>query len=206
MNELEALLRDEWHELSDALDVPALPFELPPVKRAAVTPPALFAQLEEVREEWRAVRSSIRPGDADRYVNAAWTLKDLVAHAASWAEEFRHEVETVFRGDPLDYAIPYVMSVIGPTEWNEEKVRARDPQSIEDSFDELDAETLRLQDLLLQMTHTDLYQPKTFPLAPSGDPEAKWRGPSAVIIAAKCEHDRYHIAQIKKRLASWRED
>ncbi len=168
-----------------------------------LSPTALFAQLEEVREEWRELRSAIQPGDAARYVNAAWTLKDLVAHVASWAKEFRHEVETVFRGGSFDYAIPYVMTVVGPNEWNEEQVRQRETQSLDVSFDELDAETLRLQELLFEMSEQDLYGPATFPLAPSGDPAAKWKGPSAVIIAGKCEHDRHHIGQLKKRLESW---
>jgi len=29
-------------------------------------------------------------------------------------------------------------------------------------------------------------------------------GPSTAIIAGKCEHDRHHITQLKKRLVSWR--
>ncbi len=207
MDELEELLVNEWRALAgsleDALEVAPGPLALPAARRMPLSPTALFAQLEEVREEWRELRSAIQPGDAERYVNAAWTLKDLVAHVASWAKEFRHEVETVFRGGSFDYAIPYVMTVVGPNEWNEEQVRQRETQSLDVSFDELDAETLRLQELLFEMSEQDLYGPATFPLAPSGDPAARWKGPSAVIIAGKCEHDRHHIGQLKKRLESW---
>jgi hypothetical protein len=96
------------------------------------------------------------------------------------------------------------MTVIGPNEWNEQQVRARDSQSLNASFDELDAETVRLQDLLFEMSKEQLYGPAAFPLAPSGDPSATWKGPSAFIVAAKCEHDRHHIALLKKRLAAWR--
>ena len=208
MAEFEELLVNEWRallaSLEDALEVAPSPLALPAARRLPLSPKALFAQLEEVREEWRALRSAIQPGDAERYVNAAWTLKDLVAHVASWAKEFRHEVETVLRGGSFDYAIPYVMTVVGPNEWNEEQVRQRETQSLDESFDELDAETVRLQELLFEMSEQDLYGEATFPLAPSGDPAAKWKGPSAVIIAGKCEHDRHHIGQLKKRLLSWR--
>jgi len=208
MTDFEELLVNEWRELvaslEDALEVASSPLALPAARRLPLSPIALFAQLEEVREEWRALRSAIQPADAERYVNAAWTLTDLVAHVASWAKEFRHEVETVIGGGSFDYAIPYVMTVVGPNEWNEEQVRQRETQSLGESFDEIDAETGRLQELLFEMSEQDLYGPATFPLAPSGDPAAKWKGPSAVIIAGKCEHDRHHIGQLRKRLQSWR--
>jgi hypothetical protein len=208
MAELEEILENDWRELvaalEEAVEAAPSPVALPAARRMPLSPVALFAQLEEVREEWRELRSAMTPGDAGRYVNAAWTFKDLVAHVASWAKEFRHEVETVVGGGSFDYAIPYVMTVMGPNVWNEEQVREREAHSLDASFDELDSETDRLQELLFEMSEKDLYAPATFPLAPSGDPAAKWKGPSAVIIAAKCEHDRHHIGQLRKRLQSWR--
>lgn len=208
MTELEDLLVSGWRELVDSFEDASAaapsPLALPAARRMPLSPVALFAQLEEVREEWRELRSTIQPGDADRFVNAAWSFKDLVAHVASWAKEFRHEVETVVRGGSFDYAIPYVMTVMGPNAWNEEQVRERETQSLDASFDELDSETVRLQELVFEMSEENLYAPATFPLAPSGDPSAKWKGPSAVIIAGKCEHDRHHLGQLRKRLQSWR--
>lgn len=204
MAEFEEALEREWQTLLDVFEPGPSPLALPASRRLPLGKIALFAQLEEVREEWQQLHSSLRPGDAERYVNAAWTLKDLFAHAASWAKEFRHEVETVLRGGSFDYAIPYVMSVIGPNEWNEDQVQARKTHSVEENFDELDAETRRLQELLLEMSEQDLYRPAAFPLAPSGDSAETWKVPSAVIIAGKCQHDRHHIAQLKERLASWR--
>ena len=208
MTDFEDLLVSQWRELvdsfADASEAAPSPLALPAARRMPLSPIALFAQLEEVREEWRELRSAVQPGDAGRYVNAAWSFKDLVAHVASWAKEFRYEVETVVRGGSFDYAIPYVMTVIGPNEWNEEQVRERETHSLDASFDELDSETVRLQELLFEMPEANLYAPATFPLAPSGDPAAKWKGPSAVIIAGKCEHDRHHLGQLRKRLQSWR--
>ena len=208
MAEFEELLDQEWRALlasaEGAAEALPSPLALPVSRRMPMSPIALFAQLEEVREEWLALRSAIQPGDAERYVNAAWTLADLIAHVASWAVEFRSEVETVLRGGSFDYAIAYALTVMGPNEWNEQRVRARQSQTLDASFDELDSETVRMQDLLAEMSERDLYAPATFPLTPSGDPAALWKGPSAAIIAGKCEHDRHHIAQLKKRLTSWR--
>lgn len=207
MADIENVLEDAWRALAESDSTPSSPLAMPPDRRMPLSRIALFAQLEEVREDWAALRSTIEagpPGDAERYVNGGWTLEDLVAHAASWAKEFRHEVETVFRGGSFDYAIPYVMTLVGPTEWNEEQVRARSAQSLDESFDEIERETVRLQDLLSEMSEAELYRFGTFPLAPSGDPEALWSGPSAVIIAGKCQHDRHHLSQLKACLARWR--
>lgn len=208
MAEFEELLDNEWRALLDSADdtvsASSTPLALPSSRRMPVSPIALFAQLEDVREEWLELRSAIRPDDARRYVNAAWTLRDLVAHVASWAQEFRREIETVLNGGSFDYAIPYALTVMGPNDFNQTQLEARASQSIDESFDELDRETSRLQTLLLEMSDQQLYTPATFPLAPSGDPAARWTGPSAAIIAGKCEHDRHHIAQLKKRLATWR--
>ena len=207
MAEFEELLENEWRTLlasvEDAVEALPSPLARPASRRMPISPIALFAQLEQVREEWLELRSAIQPGDDERYVNAAWTLKNLVAHVASWAKEFRHEVETVLRGGSFDYVIPYALTVMGPNEWNAKLLRAREGQSLDASFDELDAETARLQDLLFEMSDEDLYGPATFPLAPSGDPAALWKGPSAALIAGKCEHDRHHITQLKRRLAFW---
>ena len=94
MGREEGLLQDAWQELvENQADRPS-PLSLPPDRRMALSQTALFAQLEEVLEAWRALRGRVNEDLSGRYVNAAWTLKDLLAHLASWAREFRVEVET----------------------------------------------------------------------------------------------------------------
>ncbi len=205
MAELEELLNAEWDRfVENARPAEAGPLSLPPERRLPLSSVALFAQLEEVREDWRALTSDMSADELSRFINGAWTLKELLAHVASWAHEFRHEVETVFRGGELDYAIPFVMTVMGPNAWNEKEVQARHERSFEEIVQEFDQETARLQELLFEMSEHDLYGLSEFPLAPSGDPKARWKGPSAVIIHGKCAHDRHHLAQIRKKLAAWR--
>ena len=41
-----------------------------------------------------------------------------------------------------------------------------------------------------------------FPLAPTGDPTALWKGTIAQIISMKCGHDRMHLERIRQWLAA----
>jgi hypothetical protein len=166
---------------------------------------ALFAQLEEVREEWRALRKALDEEWGDRFANASWTLKDLLAHLASWAKEFRFEFESVLEKKGFDYAIPFAFSVMGPTQWNEREVQARKDRSLSELLDEFDGETRKLQDLLERVEDRELFAVVELPLAPSGNPAERWRGPLGFVIAGKCIHDRHHLAQIRERLRRFQE-
>jgi len=197
---MEARLEREWRSLLEAIAAGRSPLDLPPDRRAAVSRVALLAQLEEVREEWSSLRTIVDEGTAARFANAAWTLKDLLAHLASWAREFTHEVAAVSRNEGFDYAIPYAMSVLGPNAWNEREVVARKERSLDEIFREFDEETERLQDHVAAMDEAILYQPAAFPLAPSGRPEERLFLPPSFLVSGKCLHDRYHFAQIRKLL------
>jgi uncharacterized damage-inducible protein DinB len=165
-----------------------------------VSPTALCAQLEEVLFSWRELGEGRLERAQGRYVNGAWTLKDLLGHLASWAAEFRREVETVATGGAFDYAIPFALSVIGPNEWNARAAEARRPQTLETIRAAFEAETRRLQDLVLELPPEVLYGPTDFPLAPTGDPNVRFRGNVAQIVLGKCEHDNYHLGQIRRWL------
>jgi hypothetical protein len=199
-------LREEWRSLLDAQSIrpETTPLALPRERRMPLSRTALLALLEEVRAAWSDLRESVDEELAGRYVNAGWTLKDLLAHLASWATEFRREVAAAARREELDYAIPFAMGVLGPTQWNEEQVAARRDQGLEAIFDEFARETAALEEIVLTIGDGELYAPALFPPAPSGDPAARFRGPAAFIISAKCLHDRHHIEQIRERLTRFR--
>jgi len=168
-----------------------------------VSSTALFAELEDVCDIWRALRVSTRLEEyADRFVNSAWTLQQLLAHLASWAREFRQEVETAASGETFDYAIPFALSVVGPNQWNQVEVEKRAAQSLDALLEEFEQETRRLQDLVLELPEDSLVAESQFPLAPSGDPAALWRGSIGQIVLMKCVHDRYHIEHIRRWLAA----
>jgi DinB superfamily len=199
-----AQLLGEWRALLERTSSGhGSPLDLPPERRMALSRMALFAQLEEVREGFRSLTGLVDEELGARFVNGAWTLKDLLAHIASWASEFRREIETVSRHETFDYSIPFAMSVVGPNQWNEVEVEKRRDRDLEEIFDEYDRETARLQEIVLSMDEPELYRGHEFPIAPPGRPEERFRGPSALIVAGKCVHDRYHIAQIRERVARW---
>jgi uncharacterized damage-inducible protein DinB len=203
---IEARLELEWRSLLEAIAVSGQsPLDLPPDRRMAVSRVALLAELEEVRQEWSSLRGLLDEELASRFANAAWTLKDLLAHLASWAREFRSEIAVASRQESFDYAIPFAMSVLGPNQWNEKEVRARKEQSLEEIFREFDEETAGLQNLVIEMKEPVLYRPSPFPLAPSGDPEERLTMPPAFLVSGKCLHDRYHFQQIRKLLERFRE-
>jgi hypothetical protein len=165
------------------------------------TGPGLFAELEEVLALWRDLRRAGLARYASLYINGGWTLRDLVAHLASWAVEFRQQAETIAAGREFDYAIPFALSVIGPNQWNAEQVEARRRLSLRDLLDQFEEETGRLQDLLLTLPREVLMRPAMLPLAPSGDPRSRVPGTIAVVASAKCTHDRHHLGQLRRWLA-----
>lgn len=193
------MLTAEWSVLENRLSD-----DLPSWRPAAgpalpVSPVALHAQLEEVVETAAALGPRVAR-HARRYVNAAWTLKDLLGHLASWAAEFRKQVETVARGGSFDYAIPFAMNVIGPNEWNARAAEQKRAVPLRDLLVEFERETRRLQDLVLELPPPALYGEAAFPLAPSGDPRQPFRGSIAMIVLGKCSHDLYHLGQIAEFL------
>ncbi|HET7292935.1 MAG TPA: maleylpyruvate isomerase N-terminal domain-containing protein [Vicinamibacteria bacterium] len=189
-------LTAEWAALEDRLarDLPSWrPAAGPPLP---VSPVALFAQLEEVLDAFGSIKEAASR-HAGRYVTSAWTLKDLLGHLASWATEFRHEVQTVAGGAGFDYAIPFALNVIGPNEWNARAAERQRPVPLPDILEQFERETRRLQELVLELPPPALYGEAEFPLAPSGDPRQRFRGSIAMIVLGKCVHDLYHLGNIR---------
>ena len=201
---LAARVTAEWKALLEKTraEAPARPAWLTPGRPVfPARPMALFAQLEEVLALWAELRSAPLERHADRFVNASWTLKDLLGHLASWAAEFRGQVETMARGGSFDYAIPYALSIVGPNAWNAVAAERQRAVSLEAILGQFEEETGRLQDLVLAVPEARLYAPAPSPLAPSGDPEAAIEASIAQIVLGKCMHDRYHLGQV----AAWLE-
>lgn len=188
-------LASEWAAIEERLgrDLPSWrPVAGPPLP---VSPVALFAQLEDVLDVFASIKApAVR--HAARYVTSAWTLKDLLGHLASWATEFRHEVQTIAAGGSFDYSIPFALSVLGPNEWNARAAERQRPVPLEDILEEFERETRRLQELVLELPAPALYGEASFPLAPSGDPQQPMRGSIAMILLGKCLHDLYHLGRI----------
>ena len=61
MAELQEILENDWAALVAAIDTSPSPLALPVSRRMPLSPVALFAQLEEVREAWVELRAQVRP-------------------------------------------------------------------------------------------------------------------------------------------------
>jgi hypothetical protein len=81
-------------------------------------------------------------------------------------------------------------------------VEKRAGKSLDEILDEFDTETTHLQDLLFELPEPALASESEFPLAPSGDPAALWRGNISQIALMKCFHDRYHIGHAQQLLST----
>ncbi len=167
------------------------------------TPLSLFAQLEDVLELWKQLRRQPLEELANRYVNGAWTLKDLLGHLASWAHEFRREIEKVTRGESFDYVIPFALSVVGPNEWNNQQAEVLRPTPLAEILAGFESDTRWFQDQVLTLPEPALYGEVLFPLSPSGDPAALFKGPIAFLVLGKCQHDLHHLGQIRGLLERW---
>lgn len=199
---LTARIASEWKALvgRTGAEAPSRPEWLVPGRPVfPARPMALYAQLEEILALWAELRTAPLARYADRFITSSWTLKDLLGHLASWAAEFRREVETMARGGAFDYAIPYALSVMGPNAWNAVEVEEQRPLSLEAILDQFEEQTGRLQDLVLAVPEDRLFAPAPSPLAPSGDPQATIQASIAQIVLGKCMHDRHHLG----RIAAW---
>ncbi len=126
-----------------------------------------------------------------------WTLRDLMSHVASWAREFRLEAEVSLRGQQVSYEI-YFDARVGPTEWNQARVAERREQKLEDIMYEVDAETRRMQDLVVGASPERLITEMKFGrvVGPERRPMYRTLGELA---AGRCFHDHYHLTRIAVR-------
>jgi hypothetical protein len=195
-------LQDEWKSLTDSdssgemgdLNWSFIHDQLR-TPRASI----LFAELEETRELWRELLDMIELDSCSgRFITSAWTLKDLVAHITSWAAELRYQAEAAAHGQSFDYAIPYALSIIGPNEWNRIEVEKRRNLSLPELLQELNQQSVNLEDLVLELSEEELHADRLFAMAPNGDPSTRWKGTIGQIVLMKCSHERYHLDRIRQ--------
>ncbi len=167
-----------------------------------VGPAGTFAELEEVRRAWTELRASGRAEHyAERLITPQWTLKDVLAHVASWTSELCKEAEQALRHEAFDYQIEFEPR-IGPTAWNHARVEERRGWTLAEVFEELESGTRRLQDLALTLPLEALATGADFPAVLTRPAcHAMWRSVAEVLLA-KGFHDRHHLARIEQALAA----
>jgi len=199
-------LQHEWQELV-ATPLPerltSVEWLLQRPRAMAPSPAVLFAELEDVHQEWNQFRPSAQINQySDRFITAAWTLKDLLGHLGSWLAETRREAEAVSRGEGFDYTIPYALSVVGPNRWNQVEVEKRRPLPLGALHEEAKSEIARLQKLVLTTPEEVLVRISPLPLSPTGEPTALWKGSISQLVLGQCMHQHLHLSRIERWLST----
>ncbi len=191
---VESRLAADWGTLVGSLAA----VEAQPFVPGAFSPAGLSALVAENRARWRAIALALEVGGgAERLATTAWSARDLLAHLASWAAEFRRELETIARGEAFDYRIVFRPGV-GPTEWNDAALHARRERSLAEVLAEYEAETDRFDDLLLSLPDAAFARHVALPLAVTGDPAVPLTVPLAGLVAARCGHESHHLSQLER--------
>jgi hypothetical protein len=203
MNELdvERTLNDAWHTFVDTGQPnPDLAVTTVEARGNRITRPVLWAELEDVRLAFAELHAALdEESKVDAPATTLWSVKDVVAHLASWATEFKRQIETVAARATFDYLITFTPRV-GPTEWNARELDRRRAMSLDDRFRELDAATARIQELALSLPDDLLFTAAELPQTPDGRPESRWRTRLADLMLMKCWHDRYHLDRLQEVL------
>jgi Mycothiol maleylpyruvate isomerase N-terminal domain len=162
-----------------------------------VRPVTLCIELEDLLAEWRELWSAKWfAGELDELITSEWTLKDVIAHVASWSREMRAQAEILGKGSTVGYRILFE-KVGGPRSWNAEQVALRRSQPVEELIEEIERETTLFQDLLLAVEQTILFveRPIGIAMAATGAP---WIRSIAGIVEMRCYHDRMHLHRIRE--------
>ena len=199
---VERRLIDEWDLFVErgeiSRDVPAA---IAASRGESITRVVVWAELEDVRLAVAELHAALDEDGAraDLLATSRWSVKDVVAHLAAWAGEFRREIEAVARREAFDYSITFVPR-IGPTDWNAREHDRRRDIPLDALFREFDAETAGLQDLALSLPDDVLFAVAELPQTPDGTAANRWRRRPADLMLMKCWHDRYHIGRLHQIL------
>ncbi|MBM3818668.1 MAG: hypothetical protein FJW14_06575 [Acidimicrobiia bacterium] len=159
---------------------------------------AVLAELEDLRLSFTELHGLLDDQAADVRATSRWTARDVVAHLASWAMETRREAETLLAGGAFDYSIHFEREG-GPRAWNQQEVDARARRTPAELFDELDRETIRTMDLMLEASEEVFGAVATLPRT-SGDPAEPWRMPLGAMVLMSCWHARLHLRALEELL------
>jgi hypothetical protein len=159
---------------------------------------ALLAEVEDLRLLFQDLRFALASPDAKTTrITGKWHALDVVAHLASWAAETRREMERLLARTPFDYTIHFEAEG-GPRAWNQREVDDRAELGLSELVDELNVETERLAELVLNAPGPMLDEVVELPRT-SGEPPQRWRIPLGAMVLASCWHARLHLRQLIPR-------
>jgi hypothetical protein len=194
--DIEVRLGLEWESLAGA----HLPMVDSIVENGApekVSRRAALVELEDVRLSCAELRTHIEGSGSDGILaTSRWTVREVIAHLASWAMRTRHELESLVDGSPLLETIHFEREG-GPRAWNQRQIDIRHGRSTAALFGELDTEISQIADVVISVREQLLRQVAEVPRT-SGDPSVPWRIPVVAMVIGSCWHMRYHLARLER--------
>jgi len=186
---IDMQLQHDWNELLRNIIAPAKP-------SIHLSPATLWIQLEDLLLQWRELwTSEWFAANQGQMITSEWTLKDVIAHVASWAGELRTQAEILAGGAGVGYQILFD-EIGGPRSWNAERVEMRRSRSLEELVGQIERETVRFQDLLYEVDTPALSTERPIGIALTAAPERPWIRSIAGLVDMRCFHDRHHINRI----------
>ncbi len=188
-NHIAAQLQHDWQRLVGQITAPVNP-------TIRLTPATLWIALEDLLMQWRELWScEWFAAVKDQLINSKWTLKDLMAHVASWTGELRAQAEILAGGTGVGYQILFD-EIGGPRSWNAEKVELRRSRLLEEVIGEIERETVRFQDLLFEVDIHTLLREHPIGIRRTGAPVQTWIVSIAGLVDMRCIHERHHMNRI----------
>ena len=159
---------------------------------------ALLVEVEDVRLSCAELRADLAANDTTaRLATSRWTVRQVIAHLASWATRTRVELES-FRDGTTGLDEIHFEPEGGPVVWNQREVERREGRGVNSLFDELDADWSTIAELIAGAPAALLRRTVDLPRT-SGSPRVPWRMPIAAMIIGSCWHTRYHLSQLLRR-------
>jgi hypothetical protein len=156
---------------------------------------AVLAEIEDVRLTVEELAASLDEVGAARLATRRWSIRDVLAHLASWAWQTCVEIERLRDGEAFDETIHF--GVTGPHAWNQRHVEERSGRSLAALLAEIDAGHERLIALVIEMPEADLHRIVDLPRT-IGEPAQPWRMPMSSMILMTCRHARLHLRGIER--------
>ena len=158
---------------------------------------AAIVELDDVRLSLKELGARLESsGGTDELATSRWTVRQVIAHLASWAARTRIELESLVEGTDLPEPIHFERDG-GPREWNQRAVDERDGRTLASLVEEFDVETAQTADIVARMPNELLRQVAVLPRT-SGTRAVAWRMPIATLVIGTCWHVRYHLTRLAR--------
>jgi hypothetical protein len=198
ITDLDTRLGADWRALQNtAAGSPQRIIEIAAPDRASRR--AILVELEDIRWSCRDLERHVgETGQADTLATSRWTVRQVVAHLASWARRTRLELESLTEGRHQLETIHFEpIGDGGPRTWNQREVEARRASTMATVFDEIESELTQVAEMVARLPEDQLRGIVELPRT-SGEPAEPWRRSIAAMVLMSCRHTRYHLTRLER--------